>query len=128
MILNNKEHLISVDGKIYHCPIDVSMHYIGGKWKAVAMWYLHDGPKRYSELRRLMSGITERMLSKQLQELEHDGLIVRHDYQEIPPHVDYALTEDGQKLLPALQALSDWSFELSQKRGTIVAARNEMSD
>lgn len=84
---------------------------------------MQDGPKRYSELRRLMSGITERMLSKQLQELEHDGLIVRHDYQEVPPRVDYMLTEDGKKLLPTLRALSDWSLELSQQRDTIVAVQ-----
>jgi len=125
MIWNDEEHIISVDNKAYHCPIDVGMHYIGGKWKAVAMWYLQDGPKRYSELRRLMSGITERMLAKQLQELEHDGLIVRHDYQEVPPRVDYTLTEDGRKLLPALQALSEWSFELSQRRDTIVAVQRK---
>ncbi len=119
MIVNDKEHEIRVGGKAYHCPIDVGMRYIGGKWKAVALWYLRDGPKRYGELRRLMNGVTERMLSKQLRELELDGLITRTVYREVPPHVEYALTADGKELLPTLQLFSDWSYELAMRRETI---------
>jgi DNA-binding HxlR family transcriptional regulator len=119
MLLNDKAHEIRVGDKSYHCPIDVGMRYVGGKWKAVAVWYLRDGPKRYGELRKLMSGVTERMLSKQLRELELDGLVSRKVYQEVPPHVEYALTDDGKALLPTLQLFSDWSYELAIKRGTI---------
>ncbi len=93
------------------CDVESALDVIGGKWKSVALFYLLDGTKRFSELRRLLSGITERMLSLQLRELERDGLIARHSYAQIPPKVEYSLTDFGRTLEPVLLGLRDWGGE-----------------
>jgi DNA-binding HxlR family transcriptional regulator len=85
------------------------MGYIGGKWKTVILFYLIEGPLRYSELRRKMEGVTERTLSLQLQKLEEDKVIRRKVYTSKPPlKVEYSLTEFGQTLIPVLEAIANW--------------------
>jgi DNA-binding HxlR family transcriptional regulator len=81
---------------------------LGGKWKLLILWHLRNGSRRYGELKRLMPGITEKMLIQQLRELEHDGMITRTAYTEIPPRVEYAFSAYGESLLPVLQVLCHW--------------------
>jgi len=82
---------------------------IGGKWKLVILWHLtNDKVMRYGEIKRSLSGITHKMLSQQLKELEANGLIHREEYPQVPPKVEYSLTELGKSLLPVLQSMSEW--------------------
>jgi DNA-binding HxlR family transcriptional regulator len=90
------------------CPVEATLERIGGKWKGVALYHLLDGTKRYNELKREVGAVTQRMLTKQLRELESDGLIVRKVYPVVPPHVEYSLSEKGKTLKPILLALRDW--------------------
>lgn len=89
--------------------VESALDIIGGKWKVLIVWRLHDATRRYGELRRLIPNITEKMLIRQLRELEADGIINRTDYQTVPPHVEYSLSERGRTLLPVLDALCKWA-------------------
>lgn len=119
MIIGGKEYEIRMNGKVYHCALDITMHYIGGKWKTVVLWYLIKGPKRFSELKRQIPDITEKMLSLQLKELEADGIISRKIYPEVPPRVEYAFTEEGKTLIPALEEIAAWGRYIGKKYGKI---------
>ena len=90
------------------CPVEATLERIGGKWKGVALYHLLEGTKRYNELKRDVGNVTQRMLTKQLRELETDGLIVREVYPVVPPRVEYSLSEKGRTLEPILLALRDW--------------------
>ncbi|NKB81195.1 MAG: transcriptional regulator [Nitrospirales bacterium] len=90
------------------CPVEAALELIGGKWKGMALYHLLDGTKRFNELKRNVGGVTQRMLTKQLRELEVDGLISRQVYAEVPPKVEYRLTEKGKALRPILLALEKW--------------------
>ncbi|MEO6678877.1 MAG: helix-turn-helix domain-containing protein [Pseudomonas sp.] len=90
------------------CGLEVALAVIGGKWKPLVLFHLHGGPRRYGELRRLVTGISEKVLTQQLRELTHDGIIQRRDYQEVPPREDYEMTTFGQSLAAALVPLCDW--------------------
>ena len=99
----------TVKGKEYPCCTSVTMGIIGGKWKTVILYWLIDGPLRYNELRKKMSGVTERTLSLQLKQLEEDGVIDRKVYATKPPlKVAYSLTEVGATLVPILKSIADW--------------------
>ena len=91
-----------------NCPVGVVLRILGGKWKLSILCALLDGTKRFSELRRLNPGITQRMLTNQLRELEADLVVTRKIYAEVPPKVEYSLTEVGKKLQPSLQQLEEW--------------------
>ncbi len=105
-----------IDDKKYPCSTSLTMKYIGGKWKAVILIHLAKEKKRYNELRKEISVITERTLSLQLKELEADGLVTREVYTTKPPLVvEYQLTEFGKTLIPILQALSDWGIQTAKK-------------
>lgn len=94
------------------CSIEYTLSVIGGKWKSVILWHLgFDGTCRYNELRKLMPGITHKMLSQQLKELEEEGLINRKQYNEVPPRVEYSLSEKGLTLKPVLEAMHIWGEE-----------------
>ncbi|MDF2893207.1 MAG: transcriptional regulator, HxlR family [Clostridia bacterium] len=94
------------------CPLIYALEIIGQKWKLPIMWYLFDNDfTRYSELKRKVKGITNMMLTKSLKELEGHNLVVRMQYETIPPKVEYSLTERGKALLPALKELSLWGEE-----------------
>jgi len=92
------------------CPVEAALEQIGGKWKGVALYHLADGTKRFNELKRLAGAVTQRTLTKQLRELETDGLINRKVYAVVPPKVEYSLTEKGESLVPVLLALRDWGL------------------
>ena len=90
------------------CPVEAALEQFGGKWKGIALYHLLDGTKRFNELKRKMGNVTQRMLTKQLRELEEDGLISRKVYAEVPPKVEYRLTEKGKSLRSILLALEKW--------------------
>ncbi|KIT16618.1 winged helix-turn-helix transcriptional regulator [Jannaschia aquimarina] len=92
------------------CPVEAALEQIGGKWKGLALYHLAAGTKRFNELKRLCGTVTQRMLTKQLRELEADGLISRTVHPVVPPHVDYALTAKGEALVPVLTALRTWGI------------------
>ena len=94
------------------CPILHVFRRIGGKWKLPILWHLADQDTvRYNELKRSVRGVTNMMLTKCLRELEDYGLVTRRQYNEVPPRVEYSLTERGKKLLPALAELYAWGRE-----------------
>lgn len=93
------------------CNLTYAVCKIGGRWKLLILCKLEDGKLRYSELRNVIDGITERMLTLQLRELEKDGLVKRTVYAEVPPRVDYQLTEIAIQLIPIWEQLSNWGAE-----------------
>lgn len=108
MIIDGKAYLIELDGKTYQDPLEISMDIIGGKWKAQLLWDLRNGPMRFSELMHARPAITERMLSRQLKSLQAADLVIRKAYGEVPPRVEYQLSEEGKTLLPVLEVLNAW--------------------
>lgn len=90
------------------CTVDVTLKVLGGKWKPVILWYVSRGTIRFNQLHRQITGITQKMLTQQLRELEKDGLILRTVYPEVPPRVEYSITEYGTSLRPVLRAMSEW--------------------
>ena len=90
------------------CPIESTLDILGGKWKGMVLHRLLTGTTRFNELRRAMPGVTQRMLTRQLRELERDGLVHRQVYAEVPPRVEYSLTEFGSSLGPILSAMNAW--------------------
>lgn len=99
------------------CPVETGLELIGGRWKARILWKLHNRTMRYGELRRELTGITEKMLAQQLRELERDELVTRTIYHEMPPKVEYTLSLFGQTLSPMLETLAEWG---TQNREQIV--------
>jgi len=98
----------------YTCPIEATADIIGGKWKSVILFYLLFDKKRFGELRRLLPGVTQRMLTLQLRELEADGIIHRHVYREVPPKVEYSLTDFGKSLQPIIVQMREWGEQYMQ--------------
>jgi DNA-binding HxlR family transcriptional regulator len=94
--------------KAYNCPVEAAIDVIGGKWKALILWWLQQRTWRFAELRRQIPGITEKMLTQQLRELEADGIVRRQVYATVPPKVEYSLTDYGRSLKRALRAICDW--------------------
>ncbi|SCK16249.1 transcriptional regulator, HxlR family [Streptomyces sp. AmelKG-E11A] len=97
----------------YLCGLDAAVDVVGGKWKPLILWGLYDaeGPLRFGELRREVVGVSEKMLIQQLRELEADGIVHREVYAEVPPRVEYSLTEVGAQLNAALGPLGEWGFQ-----------------
>lgn len=99
------------------CPVTATMQVLGGKWKAILINAIyHTSPARFGELKRSVKGITQSMLTQQLRELEDDGLISRKIYAEIPPRVEYTLTEFGLTLSPIIQSMAKWGEEFRMKK------------
>lgn len=92
------------------CPVETTLSLIGGKYKALILWHLSAGTLRFSQLQKTVPA-TPRMLTLQLRELENDGLISRTVYPEVPPRVEYAMTDLGRSLMPILTAIRDWGTE-----------------
>jgi DNA-binding HxlR family transcriptional regulator len=90
------------------CPVEFTLDVIGGKWKGILFYHMIDGKKRFNEFRRICPSITQRMLTLQLRELEADGIVHREVYQQVPPKVEYSLTEFGRTLEPIVLQMKEW--------------------
>lgn len=113
------------------CPTETALDLIGGKWKGMILYYLCSGTKRFSELQRLIPGITQRMLTKQLRDLEAHEIVYRQVYPQIPPKVEYSLTPLGQNLEQVILELEKWgtdylsAYKLSHKNRVLLRKRPE---
>ncbi len=101
------------------CPITATLEYIGGRWKAVILYYLTSGKKRFGEIAVRIPAISRKVLTQQLKALESDGLIVRKQFKEIPPRVEYTLTDFGKSLASVFKAMSTWGMKnvINKRRG-----------
>jgi DNA-binding HxlR family transcriptional regulator len=97
--------------KDYCYAVEAALDELGGKWKPLILWVLIDGKLRFNQINKLLPSITQRMLTKQLREMEKDNLILRKVYAEVPPKVEYCLTPKGYSVIPILEALCDWGEE-----------------
>lgn len=112
---------VKLAGKVYPCSVSLAMDLVGGKWKAVILYHLKNGEKRFSELRKELFSVTEMTLSMQLKQLEKDGFILRKVYGEKPPvKVIYQLTDFGKTFIPVLDALTHWSNHIVEQKGEIM--------
>ncbi|MGH1377075.1 MAG: winged helix-turn-helix transcriptional regulator [Alphaproteobacteria bacterium] len=101
------------------CPVETTLGLIQGKWKVVIMFRLHDEPRRFNELSRLLPSVTQRMLTNQLRELERDGLILREVFPEVPPKVVYSLTDLALSLMPVMLSIKTWGKDYLDKQDRI---------
>jgi DNA-binding HxlR family transcriptional regulator len=108
----------------FSCGLDATLRIISGKWKPLILFFLRDGPKRYGEHRRLIEGVSDKVLIQQLKDLEADCVLARTDYKEVPPRVDYALTPLGCSLADALVPLCTWGTENMAEMVSIFAERD----
>jgi DNA-binding HxlR family transcriptional regulator len=92
------------------CPAESTAKLIGGRWKIVILWYLFQGAKRFSELQRMLTGVTKKVLTQQLRDMERDGIVARTVYPEVPPKVEYAITPLGLSLKPVVEAMHQWGL------------------
>ena len=121
MVIKGKNLAYKLHDKTYHCAMDITMDYVGGKWKSVVLWYLKNKKLRFTELKKHIPDITEKMLSIQLKALADDGLIKRVVYGTKPPvKVEYSLTEFGKTLVPALDAIAKWGRTLGESEGKLI--------
>lgn len=105
------------NGKIYYNPVEFAMDRIGGTWKMPILWRLNKRIFRFSELRRNIPHISDKMLTTQLRELEKDGFIHRKVYAVVPPKVEYSITEKGKKAIPIIEAIRQYGLELIEEAG-----------
>lgn len=108
------------------CAVARTVDLVGGKWKSVVLFYLLDGTLRFNELRRKIPGITQRMLTLQLRELETDGLVRRTVFPVVPPHVEYALTPFGRTLEPVLRSMAEWGTRHKRRTERALAERDTL--
>jgi len=105
--------------KDFNCRKELTLALIGGKWKMLILWRLgKEGTKRFNELKESMPGVTQKILTSQLRDLEDDFLVHREVYPEVPPKVEYSLTDCGQSLLPILEAMYHWGTDYCGKHDT----------
>jgi DNA-binding HxlR family transcriptional regulator len=95
----------------YQCSMELTLALIGGKWKSLILWKLGDSTLRFSELKKSLPQVTQKMLTQQLRELEEDGLVHRHVYTQVPPRVEYSLTQAGKSILPILNSMCAWGLQ-----------------
>ncbi len=102
--------MITFNNIQYECSMELTLDLIGGKWKALILWHLGENTLRFSELKKTLPKITQKMFTQQLRELEACGLVKRFIYTQIPPKVEYSLTPNGKSLLPILATLCQWGL------------------
>lgn len=101
--------MVYYNGKEFLCFLDFAMEFIKGKWKSILLCSLYRGPKRFLELQKSIEGLSQKVLNEKLKELENDGLIEKVVYAEVPPKVEYFLTNKGKELYEIISPLEDWS-------------------
>jgi DNA-binding HxlR family transcriptional regulator len=92
----------------FGCPVQATSNVMAGKWKVLIVWHLGFGSRRFAELRDLLPGVSEKVLTAQLRELEHDGVLDRLATKSVPPRVDYLLSDAGKELIPVMEAMCSW--------------------
>lgn len=104
-----------LNGAYYYCPVDLTLQIVGGRWKGIVIWNLRDEKRRFSELKKNLVTINDKMLSQVLKELVEQGVVTRAVYEVVPPKVEYSLTAEGRKLLPIMQAMNEYgqTFEVN---------------
>jgi DNA-binding HxlR family transcriptional regulator len=113
----------------FTCPVDVPLTVLGGKWKLLIAYFLLQAPRRNGELKRLLSTISQKMLTQQLRELEADGIVVRTVYEQVPPRVDYAIAgPERQRLQPLVDALFDWGVSWVRDTGGVIEDPTSSTD
>ena len=108
---------ITYDHKIYYNPVEFALHFIGGTWKMPILWRLNQATMRYSELKKTLPHITDKMLSSQLRELERDELISRKVYPVVPPKVEYTISEKGKNVIPVIEVIREYGFAVMKEKG-----------
>jgi len=108
------------------CGLNATLRIISGKWKPLVLFFLRDGPKCYGELKRLIHGVSDKVLIRQLKDLEADHVLARTDYKEVPPRVDYALNPLGRSLADAILPLCAWGTENAAEMASIFAERDTL--
>lgn len=108
----------------FTCGLDATLRIISGKWKPLILYFLLCGPTRYGELKREIRDVSDKVLIQQLKELEADGVLLRNDYKQVPPRVDYTLTSLGHSLARALEPLCAWGTENMDEMQRIFAERD----
>ncbi|MGE4554167.1 MAG: winged helix-turn-helix transcriptional regulator [Desulfovibrionaceae bacterium] len=105
-------------GRKYFCTVELALQVIGGKWKPLILYRLSQGAvQRFSELKRGIPSITQKMLTQQLRELEDDGVVHRKVYAQVPPRVEYSLTDLGRSVMPVLEQLCRWGRDYEARMG-----------
>jgi len=112
----------------YHCPFEAGIAVIGGKWKSLIIWQLRSGTLRFTQLIERMPMVSPRMLTKQLRELEEDGVVVRRMYPEIPPRVEYSLSDLGMAVVPVLESLCTWGSDYLLRNGSTTYKKSGNTD
>jgi DNA-binding HxlR family transcriptional regulator len=112
----------------FYCPVKLTADIIGGKWKPLILYYLEGGTLRFSELQKRIPGMTKKMLTQHLRELERDEVIRRKVYAVVPPKVEYSLTRHGESLKPLLKAMSAWGSKHRARYGIPKHARRAETD
>ena len=108
--------------KVYQCPFEFALDMVSGKWKSLVLYYLSEGTLRYGEIRRKIDGITQKMLTQTLRDLERNGLVSRKVYPVVPPKVEYTITKHGEALIPIFQSLQIWGESVAKEQGIAIAS------
>jgi DNA-binding HxlR family transcriptional regulator len=111
-----ENHTVVEKSPLVSCPIETTLAVLGGKWKPLILYYLTQGTWRYNALKRRLPHVTPQMLTLQLRELEQDGIVARKVYAEVPPKVEYSLTDRGRSLEPILLAMLAWGEDYQSSR------------
>lgn len=111
---------IQCGNKTYQCAFEYTLELISGKWRGLILWHLRNETKRYSELKKELGNITQKMLTQTLRTLEHDKLITRKVYPVVPPKVEYTITQRGKELIPIFQELITWGSRVANEEGATV--------
>ena len=121
MIVDGKKKAYEVDGHLFHCGTNATLHFISGKWKSVIIWYLRNGEIRFSGLKTFMPDITEKMLSLHLKSLQTYGIVRREVFGTKPPNrVEYSLTPFGESFIPVIQKITEWGIAYAESKGKLV--------
>lgn len=108
----------------YRCPVDLTLDVIGGKWKPLILWELHEGPRRFNALLAGV-GMTHKVLTQQLRDLERRDIVVRTAREKGEPHVEYALSSFGRTLRPVLTVMAEWAREHHRRLGATIATKGK---